>query len=56
MVTPSLVIMGDPNFLSRTTFLPLGPSVIFTELASWFTPLSRARLASSPNLISFAIL
>ena len=33
-VTPSLVINGDPNFLSNTTLRPLGPSVIFTASAS----------------------
>src|SRR5213078_2955630 len=37
-VTPSLVIVGDPNFLSRMTLRPLGPSVTFTALASWLTP------------------
>jgi hypothetical protein len=26
-VTPSLVIVGEPNFLSMTTFRPLGPRV-----------------------------
>jgi len=25
IVTPSLVMVGEPNFLSRTTFRPLGP-------------------------------
>ena len=25
IVTPSLVIVGEPNFLSRTTFRPFGP-------------------------------
>jgi hypothetical protein len=44
MVTPSLVIVGEPNFLSKTTFLPLGPRVILTVLANLSTPLSRARL------------
>ena len=33
-VTPSLVTVGEPNFLSMTTFLPLGPSVTFTASAS----------------------
>ena len=37
-VTPSLVIVGAPNFLSRTTLRPLGPSVTLTASASWFTP------------------
>ena len=33
-VTPSLVTVGAPNFLSMTTFRPLGPSVTFTASAS----------------------
>ena len=37
-VTPSLVIVGEPNFLSRTTLRPLGPSVTLTASASWLTP------------------
>ena len=41
-VTPSFVIVGEPNFLSRTTLRPLGPRVIFTASASWFTPLRMA--------------
>ena len=38
MVTPSFVISGEPNFLSRTTFLPLGPRVTLTASASLSTP------------------
>ena len=38
IVTPSFVMSGAPNFLSRTTFLPLGPSVIFTVSASLLIP------------------
>ena len=34
IVTPSFVMSGAPYFLSRTTFLPLGPSVTFTVSAS----------------------
>ena len=37
-VTPSLVMVGEPNFFSITTFRPLGPSVAFTASASVFTP------------------
>ena len=37
-VTPSLVIVGEPNFLSRTTLRPFGPSVTLTASARWFTP------------------
>ncbi len=33
-VTPSFVIVGEPNFLSITTLRPLGPRVIFTASAS----------------------
>jgi hypothetical protein len=53
IVTPSLVIVGAPHFLSSTTFCPFGPSVIATESASLSTPASRARRASSPNFSSF---
>src|SRR5512134_1442428 len=53
-VTPSLVMVGEPNFLSMTTFRPLGPRVIFTASARASTPrLSRAR-ASTLNCSSFA--
>src|SRR4051812_46974563 len=53
-VTPSLVMVGEPNFLSMTTFRPLGPRVIFTASAKASTPrLSRAR-ASTLNCSSFA--
>ena len=55
MVTPSLVMSGAPNFLSRTTFLPFGPSVILTVSASLSIPACRALRASSPYLISLAI-
>ena len=33
-VTPSLVMVGPPNFFSRTTLRPLGPSVTFTASAN----------------------
>jgi len=36
-VTPSLVIVGEPNFLSMTTLRPLGPSVTFTVSARKLT-------------------
>jgi hypothetical protein len=55
-VTPSFVIEGEPNFLSITTFLPLGPKVTFTAFDNESTPLFNASLASLLNLISFAIL
>jgi len=56
IVTPSFVMSGAPNFLSSTTFLPLGPSVTLTVSANLFTPSNKDFLASSPNLISFDIL
>ena len=37
-VTPSLVTVGEPNFLSIKTFLPLGPSVTLTASESVVTP------------------
>ncbi len=40
MVTPSLVMVGAPNFLSRTTLRPRGPSVTLTVSASALTPRS----------------
>ena len=38
IVTPSLVISGAPKGLLISTFLPLGPRVIFTVFASLSTP------------------
>ena len=55
IVTPSFVISGAPKLLSKTTFLPLGPSVTLTVSANLFTPSNKDFLASSPNLITFAI-
>src|SRR5205809_2568621 len=55
-VTPSLVMVGDPNFLSRTTLRPLGPRVTFTASASWLTPRRIAWRDCSPYTICFAIL
>src|SRR6202795_1947485 len=54
-VTPSLVIVGEPNFLSRTTLRPWGPSVTLTASASLLTPRSTAWRDSSPYTICFAI-
>src|SRR4051812_28503012 len=51
MVTPSLVMVGAPNFLSMTTLRPRGPSVTLTASASLSTPRSRERRASSLNLM-----
>src|SRR5581483_4155349 len=52
IVTPSLVIVGAPHFLSRTTLWPLGPSVSATVSASLLTPASSERRASSLNFRS----
>ncbi len=46
-VTPSLVMVGEPNFLSRMTFRPLGPSVTLTASARALTPFRTAPRASS---------
>src|SRR4030095_16692025 len=54
-VTPSLVIVGLPNFLSMTTLRPLGPRVAFTASAMMLTPLSRALRASSSNFSCLGI-
>src|SRR6201998_2400477 len=48
-VTPSLVMVGAPHFLSMTTLRPRGPSVTLTASASRSTPRSRWRRASSSN-------
>src|SRR5579872_1018396 len=54
IVTPSLVIVGEPNFLSSTTLRPLGPSVTFTASARRFAPRSSARRAFSSKIICLA--
>src|SRR3990172_4757122 len=53
-VTPSLVMVGAPHFLSRTTLRPLGPRVALTALASLSMPFIVARRASSSYKICFA--
>src|ERR1700678_1428873 len=55
IVTPSLVIVGAPNFLSMTTFRPFGPRVTLTVSASLSTPASRPRRADSLNLRIFGM-
>src|SRR5207248_9331 len=54
-VTPSLVIVGGPNFFSSTTLRPRGPSVTFTASASLLTPRSRSRRADCSNSRIFGI-
>ena len=49
MVTPSLVTVGAPYFLSRATLRPLGPRVILTASARVSMPFLRERRASSSN-------
>src|SRR5882724_10404838 len=53
-VTPSLVMRGAPNDLSRTTLRPFGPSVTLTALARISTPRSILSRASTENLTSLA--
>jgi len=53
--TPSLVTVGAPNFLSRSTFLPLGPRVTLTASEIVSTPTRSFRRASSLNNNCFAI-
>src|SRR5712691_3511319 len=53
-VTPSLVMRGAPNDLSRTTLRPLGPKVTLTALARMSTPRSIRLRASELNSTSFA--
>ena len=45
--TPSLVMVGAPHFLSRTTLRPLGPRVTLTVSARRFRPRYMPRRASS---------
>src|SRR5690349_24097802 len=40
-------MVGAPNFLSRTTYRPFGPSVTLTALATASTPCSSALRASA---------
>src|SRR5258707_8919008 len=54
-VTPSLVIVGEPNFFSMTTLRPRGPRVTLTASASLFTPRRMAWRASSLYVILLAI-
>src|SRR5580658_498458 len=53
-VTPSLVMRGAPNDLSRITLRPLGPSVTLTALARMSTPRSIFSRASEEKRTSLA--
>src|SRR6267378_3366673 len=55
IVTPSLVTVGAPNFFSRTTLRPFGPSVIRTAWATVSMPFLRCCRASTSNVTVFAI-
>src|SRR3954466_2473591 len=55
MVTPSLVMVGAPHFLSMTTLRPLGPSVTLTASASLSTPRCNESRASEWNCRIFDI-
>src|SRR5580704_7850860 len=55
-VTPSLVMIGAPNFFSITALRPFGPRVIFTASARAFTPRRIDWREASPVTICFAIL
>src|SRR3990167_8881226 len=53
-VTPSFVRTCFPPLSSIITFLPLGPRVVVTALASVSTPFRRRWRASSPKMTSFS--
>src|SRR5574342_730140 len=55
MVTPSLVMVGAPNFLSRTTLRPRGPIVTLTTLASLSTPRRNSSRAATSKAICLGI-
>ena len=55
IVTPSLVMVGEPNFLSSTTFRPRGPIVMRTASATLSTPRFNAARASASYASCFAI-
>src|SRR3989344_4747417 len=55
MVTPSLVMVGEPKPLSRTACRPAGPKVIFTALATVSTPFFILMRAASSNSNCLAI-
>ena len=55
MVTPSLVIVGDPYPLSKITSRPLGPRETFTALETLSIPRYKAARACSLKRICFAI-
>ncbi len=54
-VTPSLVMVGLPNFLSMITLRPLGPMVALTAEAMTLIPRSSAARPSSLNRTCFGM-
>src|SRR5213075_2944512 len=52
-VTPSLVMVGEPNDFSMTTLRPLGPRVTLTASARMLTPRRIASRARASKMISF---
>ena len=54
-VTPSLVMVGEPNDFSITTLRPLGPRVTLTASARMFTPRRIASRARTSKMMSFAM-
>src|SRR5579862_8219744 len=54
-VTPSLVMIGAPNFFSITALRPLGPRVIFTASARALTPRRMDWREFSPVTICLAM-
>src|SRR5271155_1636788 len=55
-VTPSLVMIGAPNFFSITALRPLGPKVILTASARILTPRRMDWREFSPVTICFAMI
>src|SRR6476659_10137965 len=53
-VTPSLVIVGEPQLFSMTTLRPRGPSVTLTALARTFRPRAISARAAALKTISLA--
>jgi hypothetical protein len=53
-LTPSLVTVGAPNFLSMITLRPLGPRVTFTAFDMASTPFLRRSRASVSNWMFLA--
>src|SRR3954468_1661349 len=54
IVTPSLVMVGEPNFLSSTTLRPFGPMVTFTASARRSMPFLSERRAVSSKMSCLA--